>query len=238
MLSFCTASMNRLHHLRRTLPANLEWNSASRLVEFIVLDYSSSDGLAAWIRAEMQDHIESGTLVFAQASGFTEFRRSHAKNMAHRIATGRYLCNLDADNYSGDRFATYLLQHFLAVQKICVHSHGGRIALPREYFYALGGYDERMIHGWGYEDDDLRIRSRAMGLKQVIIPGGKGFPTAIAHGNEERVKYHPIHNIAQSRAMHLAISAANLKNNILVANAGQNWGAGRITYNFSETVEL
>jgi hypothetical protein len=34
------------------------------------------------------------------------------------------------------------------------------------------------------------------------------------------------------------MSNASLKNNILVANAGQNWGAGRIIYNFSKTVEL
>jgi hypothetical protein len=238
ILSFCITSMNRLHHLRRTLPANLKWNSACPIAEFVVLDYSSSDGLAEWIRSEMYEHIESGTLVFAQAPGFTEFRRSHAKNMAHRIATGRYLCNLDADNYTGARFATYLIQHFLAVPKICVHSCRGLIAFPREYFYALGGYDERMIHGWGHEDWDLWVRSRAMGLKQVFIPGGEGFPYEIAHGDDERVKYHPVHNIGKSRAIHAEMSNASLKNNILVANAGQNWGAGRIIYNFSKTVEL
>ena len=54
-LSFLTSSMNRLHHIKQTYIKNIE-NSLPIQgcdVEFILLDYNSSDGLSGWVKSEL-----------------------------------------------------------------------------------------------------------------------------------------------------------------------------------------
>src|SRR5690349_14002109 len=91
--SLCTTCMGRAHHLRQTLPRNLadcvDW-SRPGAVEFVVLDYGSRDGLARWITTDpdLRPYLDAGILRFARSEGHKHFRHSHAKNMAHRLATG------------------------------------------------------------------------------------------------------------------------------------------------------
>ena len=112
-ISLCTTCMGRAHHLKQTLPRNLadsvDW-SRPDAVEFVVLDYSSPDDLAEWITTdpELRPYLEAGILKFARSEGHTSFRHSHAKNMAHALATGDYVCNVDADNFLGFGFVHYL----------------------------------------------------------------------------------------------------------------------------------
>ena len=112
-ISLCTTCMGRAHHLKQTLPRNLADSvdsSRPDAVEFVVLDYSSSDDLAEWITTnpELRPYLEAGILKFARSEGHTSFRHSHAKNMAHALATGDYVCNVDADNFLGFGFVHYL----------------------------------------------------------------------------------------------------------------------------------
>src|SRR5580658_4562684 len=87
-ISLCVTVMDRLHHLRRTLPENIAASRNSCLVEFVVLDYSSHDGLEDWIKTEMLDQLKAGVVVFAQLRNSSEFHMAHAKNVAHRLARG------------------------------------------------------------------------------------------------------------------------------------------------------
>src|SRR5690348_9240554 len=63
-ISLCTTCMGRLHDLKRTLPVNLELNAKYDWVEFVILDYNSSDGLGDWIRTAMQPQLASGRVVY------------------------------------------------------------------------------------------------------------------------------------------------------------------------------
>src|SRR5882724_5541287 len=81
-ISYCTTCMGRLHHLRQTLPANLEAN-AGLPVQFVVLDYNSRDGLGDWMRSHFQAQTESGKVVYARTSEPRFFNMAHAKNLAH-----------------------------------------------------------------------------------------------------------------------------------------------------------
>ena len=115
-LSFCTTCMGRAHHLKQTLPKNLAdtWTGPAGSVEFVVLDYSSPDDLASWITTDRRASALSGCghLRFARCSGQPYFRHSHAKNMAHALATGDVVCNVDADNYVGPGFTGFLQSVF------------------------------------------------------------------------------------------------------------------------------
>jgi len=242
-VSFCTTAMNRLHHVRETLPKNIEANVGTAAVEFVLLDYASNDGLADWVRSEMAQHIKAGLLLFARADGYKEFFMAHAKNLALRLASGSIVCNLDADNFSGPGFAEHLATQFRQRGRIIMRAEGprgtgGRIALRREDFVSMGGYDERMAHGWGYEDCDLYKRARAIGLKAVGIPANSPFLATIRHSQAERTKHYQQKDPHVSEKRHQWPSNESLRRKEYLANQGKRWGAGHVLVNFTDALEL
>jgi predicted glycosyltransferase involved in capsule biosynthesis len=102
-------------------------------------------------------------------------------------------------------------------------------------FFSLGGYDERMIHGWGHEDTDLAKRAQAGGLERVLCPK---FGKAILHGDRERIKNYRSKDKSTSRRLHKAISQRGLRKGELIANQKTAWGAGNVLVNFSTMVSL
>jgi hypothetical protein len=209
-VSFCITCKGRLHHLKETLTQNLRDNPSGGTdgkgpdVEFVVLNYNSPDGLDEWIKTdpEMAEAMRDGRLKYARYDDAETFRHSHAKNMAHRLATGDIVCNLDADNFTGPQFASYLNEkmkadpdhtfvhaHFGYLESLPVEQRGsfGRIALSRRNFMELGGYEESARH-WGGEDGNLLIRSLALGLKPAVIDDPQ-YLQVIAHDNAERFKF-------------------------------------------------
>ena len=206
-LSLCTTCMGRAHHLQLTLPRNLtdcvDW-SRPEAVEFVVLDYSSRDGLADWIITDprLRPYLDAGILRFARSERQPYFRHSHAKNMAHTLATGDFVCNVDADNFTGRGFADYLRSMFRRRPNAVVATNRfdrrlnaeaykgsmGRIALSAENFAALGGYDESArFRGWSGEDTDLLIRAFRMRHRLVMIRNRR-FLKVVPHSDLERIR--------------------------------------------------
>ena len=189
--------MNRLHHIKKTLPANIMANKDYANIEFIVLDYNSSDGLEEWINENYQEDLSAGKLVFKRTNEPARFLWSHSKNMVHKVATGDIVCNVDADNFTGQGFATYLNEHFqkkpnsfLSVNYNDKINHLSdtfrRIACFKKDFEATGGYDERM-RWYGYEDNDFCERFKRMGKEQCFIEE-KEYLDAIQHDAADRFK--------------------------------------------------
>src|SRR4051794_18097701 len=118
-VSICTVSMNRLHHIQKTLPVNLKENDDSG-INFILLDYNSNDGLEEYIRYNFYQEIKSGKLVYYRYKQALSFHRSHSKNMAFRLADGDILCNVDADNYAGPSFGKFVQDTFTTQSNVCL----------------------------------------------------------------------------------------------------------------------
>lgn len=205
-ISFCTTCMGRAHHLKRTLPQNLadtvDWVRPDA-VEFVVVDYDSPDDLVEWIETDpvLAPYRERGILRLVRVGGQSHFRHSHAKNVAHRAATGDVVCNVDADNFVGPGFAAYLRAVFyrrpravVATSRLdrgLVHPRYqgcmGRIALRRSDFDALGGYDESArFRGWSGEDTDLLMRAVRSRLAPVLIRDRR-FLEVVTHSDLERI---------------------------------------------------
>ena len=202
-ISFCITCKGRLHHLQQTLPLNLR-NAASYLnAEFVVLDYDSKDGLEQWIKNHFQDEITNGRIRYAKIENKPHFHMTHAKNLAHRVATGEILCNLDADNVIASGFAEWINKQFSANSDIYTRPHrktllrrkifhgdqrglGGRIAIHRDHFFNLRGYDEAR-DGYGDDDGNLDARAHLSGLTRVNVPY-EMLGSVILHSDEERVK--------------------------------------------------
>jgi hypothetical protein len=114
----------------------------------------------------------------------------------------------------------------------------GRIALRKSDFEAIGGYDERMELGWGFEDDDLIRRGTMAGIKKRIIPIKSSFLTAIQHADSDRIKFNKIPNKRLSRFSHKQISKESINRNEFVANSGTHWGKATVIKNFSDSITM
>jgi hypothetical protein len=193
-ISFCTVCMNRLHHLKKTLPKNIEDNLDYGNVEFVVLNYGSRDELDVWIKTEMAHHLENGTLKYIKTTIPTTFHMSHSKNVVAKQATGDIICNVDADNYIGAHFAAYINREYnqdkniyLAVNhKTARRDCCGRICVFKEDFLTLKGYDESM-EGYGFEDNDFWNRMELLGRKIRYIDNVE-FLQVITHEDQERLQ--------------------------------------------------
>ncbi len=249
--------MGRRQHLEQTLLKNIEDNLPTKdgdpSVEFVLVDYNSKDGLEDWVKNNpaLKPYLEDGTLVYARHPDATHFHHAHAKNMAHRLATGDVVCNLDADNYTGAGFARYLANEFAGGKAVIVHpafsmsknakdeerGFFGRIALRREDFLALGGYSEtRFKKGWGYEDTDLIVRALGYGLEPRPMFRAD-FVKVVPHSDEDRVKHtaggvsadavKKIHSVNTGFIKHISF-AFNVCAAPVQANKGRHFGEGKI----------
>lgn len=176
-ISFCTTCMNRLFHLKETYVQNIKDNLDYPAVEFVLVNYNSQDGLHEWVKENLTKYINNGLVNYYYTDAPEVFHASIAKNLAHKVAKGDVVCNLDADNFTGKNFAFYInhamqqegLSALLQFKKAPYWGTEGRIVLSKENFFKLGGYDEELAP-IGHEDHDLMDRAKAYGLKYKNVP--------------------------------------------------------------------
>lgn len=190
-ISFCTVSMNRLHHLKKTLPKNIFDNLDYNNVEYVVLDYNSHDNLSEWICTEERKYLDMGILKYYKTTDPVVFNRSHSRNMCFRLATGDILCNIDADNFTGKGFAEYVNDKFQKEDDIFLTGNSshrdtiGRVCIKKDDFMQVNGYNE-CIQDYGFEDNELYKRLIVFGKRQVGIEEFT-YLKAIQHDNYERI---------------------------------------------------
>lgn len=193
-ISFCTVCMDRLANLEETLPVNIRDNLEYGDLEFLILDYNSSDGLEIYVKNNFNTFIENGKVVYYRTSTPSYFNRSHSRNLAFKLASGDIVCNVDADNFLGKGFATYLGQVFINNPNVFLTALKdgliinsdlmGRLCLRKSDFISVKGYDEKMVN-YGFEDYDLINRLNLKGL--VNKPIKNEYLQALKHGDNERI---------------------------------------------------
>jgi len=184
-ISFCTNCMNRLDHLKQTLPTNIE--NVDNIIdkEYIILNYNSKDDMNEWVIDNFK-----GKVKLYHTTEPKYFKMSHAKNVVSCLATGDIIVNIDADNFIIEEFGEWVLEQFLQYENILVRAEGwemgglgGRIAISKKNYYKVRGYDEK-CELWGFDDEDFVKRCLSMGLTYKKVP--KKFNSAIQHGNDIR----------------------------------------------------
>lgn len=149
-LSFCITCKNRLHQIKQTLPQNLADNIEMKgKIDFILVDFVSTDGLQEWVAENFESEIEEGYLKYYYTEELKDWHMSIAKNTSHILSQSGILVNLDCDNYTSKNGGRFILKNMIkdGVQDIILHQFSnrfgdgsfGRIALSRQNFIKIGG---------------------------------------------------------------------------------------------------
>lgn len=223
-LSFCITHKNRVAHIQKTLPRNLEDNRVdAKEIEFVLVDFDEDEKLASWIAANFLSEIESGYLKYYKAP-LKKWSSPVAKNTAHKLASGNLLTNLDCDNYTGKRGGAFVINTyeqemnemmFWQFSRVRRDGSFGRITLTHQMFFKLGGYDESLGE-MGFQDNDLMNRAMALGVKRTEVNSRK-YNKAIKHA-----KYRPMKGTFKDlNHENAARSKKNLAEGKLIANEGK-----------------
>lgn len=223
-ISFCTTCMNRLFHLKHTIERNIKNNLSYPDIEFVLINYNSSDGLDEWVRLNLMKYIDQGILNYYRTDEPEFFHASKAKNLAHFLSSGDIVCNLDGDNFTGKDYAFYinylfnkhgldLLAHF---KKSPYWGTEGRIVVTKENFLKLGGYDEYLLP-IGHEDHDLINRAKAFGLQYINIQI-ENFLHYLSNTTKEKAENCGDKEYYDLESANRIKSNENIANSLLVAN--------------------
>lgn len=179
LVSFCISHKNRFSQISQTLKKNLDDNHLDRdKVEFVLVDFGSSEDITGWIVKNFRSELEIGYLKFFQSDSLEKWHAPLAKNTTHRLSSGKILVNLDGDNYTGYRGGMYVYTEFMTYDRdICLWQFSGRfndgsfgrIAVARDTFMMAGGYNEELLE-MGYQDRDLVRRLETYGTTVVLAP--------------------------------------------------------------------
>ena len=240
-ISLCTNVMDRLHDLKQTLPQNMKDNEDYPDVEYVILDYNSTeDSPSKWIKKKYSNMIESGKLMFLEEKTVKNYSMSHSRNICFKMATGDIVINIDADGYTNKGFCTFLNKLANEQPEKAIFTKGKRMTRGRLGFYRnefidlLGGYDENM-EGYGHDDKDLMYRAWQLGFKMMYF-GGDYYRAVDGHKKHQSTNYKRDWKITEAR--NKLISVTNLIVGDLKANQNHHWGKAKIRKNFGEWVEI
>lgn len=239
-IAFCITCKGRAQHVKQTLPRNLADNADYPNAVFVVLDYGSTDDLDPYLKNTHARDIAEGRVVVYSHATDGPFRMAHAKNMAHRgglLEGAEILVNLDADNFTGEGFATYIAEEFAGREDkdlflwarmqpgVLARGINGRIVVPRHAFLCAGGYDEK-FETWSRDDKDFNERLRRLGFDAVEID--TRFLDGVRHSDKMRFREYPH---VQNKACEDTLPAADVDADTTVVNFGE-IGMGTVRRNF------
>jgi hypothetical protein len=245
---FCTTCKGRLQHVQQTLPRNLVSNARYPNCAFVLLDYNSPDRLLDYLALAQTSAIQSGKLIVYSYPAPGPFKMAHAKNMAHRLGIiegADILVNLDADNFTGQNFASYIAEKFTAAENNDVFlwanrkqpseerypkGCNGRIVVSRHAFLNAGGYDEKYA-AWGPDDKDFNFRLRRLGYIGGEIE--RKYLDVVLHTDRMRFREYPEAQVDGGEDLEVIENETTT-----IANFG-NFGRGVVFRNFGrDPIEL
>ena len=174
-ISFCTNCKGRLWQLSQTLANNVKVLDDDS--EIIILDYQSPDQLKEWLFGNFAEEIASGKLKYFHLEHGYNYSCAYAKNVAHKLATGDVLFNLDGDNTISVgllRELRKLHDNSVLVPFYTGYDNGsaGRLGYTKETFIRLNGYNETIV-GLGCDDGDFV--NRLLALDGRLMPSNERY---------------------------------------------------------------
>jgi glycosyltransferase involved in cell wall biosynthesis len=237
-ISVCTTCMNRLRDLRITLPKNIEDNASYLNAEFILLDYGSVDGLLEWVTQEMRPHLESGRLRYYRTKQ-DYFRPNHSRNTTFRLARGKIITNVDADNFMHPGFLKRINQcASLRNDRLIILPESflkpgsdrlilrGRFAIYRDDLIRLGGFDEDLDNGYSHDDVNFVFRALLNGF-YVARFEDLYLRDRLTTSDAERAQHVRTKSFEGVKIENARKTAERLGRCELLVNRGREWGVSK-----------
>jgi hypothetical protein len=230
--------MNRLWQFAFTFPVNLSLLKDDE--QLVIVDYGSSDGLEKYLYhyPGIKNLLSNGQIKIVKVQDVSVYDCSKAKNLAHRMADAPFLMNLDADNYlQGVR--VLLDEHLIDGDRKVAHLYAdvhdgtfGRIGMAKEWFYALGGYDESFLPH-GYQDSDILARAALSGISinQIV---DFNYLSPVPNNYADKAANTGYKSWLDLKCQNQNLSLDNLSNGKFIANL-TGWGSARVNINFSKS---
>lgn len=232
-ISFCISCMNRFWQVKNTLVQNLKDNYEDKdIVEFILIDFNSNDGLKDFVLDKFKKEVKEGYLKYYFTQELDSWNAPITRNTTHIIANGDILVNLDADNYTGYRGGKFLLDIYKNNDRnIFVHQgegifgkgNSGRISYYKEDFLKLGGYNQDFMP-MGHLDSDLINRFVAYGIKRINVTDDKYNKTIKNTKDDSIKKCKSKYTWSEMCKYNVNLSNNNISNNKLIANKSKKIG--------------
>lgn len=190
-VSYISQCKGRLWQLKQVFHINLV-ALKSIDAEWLILDFNSPDGLIEWIKSQhdAQSFLKSGQLKIFELTKEFQYSIPLAKNLAHSLASGQVVFNLDIDNQIADSYALAKdidSRSALVCENKPRTGRYGRIALTKENFIWLGGYDLELF-GAGFHDVNLVERLKFLSF---IIIQDDNAPLSIPNTSVDTSYYLP-----------------------------------------------
>lgn len=198
------------------------------MIEFVIVDFGSRDGLQNWVLSNYRKELDEGYLRYFFTNRMEGWHASIAKNTAHYYARGEILINLDGDNFTGRDGGAYINDQFLKYgDKLLSHQYDGvqgqgtygRIGMYSKFFHKIGGYDES-FHPMGHQDLDLIRRLEEFGLTYKRFDNPE-YARSIHNTKAESIKHcDSTLSWGQMERANARLSLTNLSTGNLIANGG------------------
>ena len=208
-ISIVTVCMNRVKHLRCTLPLVSAWPHHAA---HIVVDWSSD------VPVKHEDLPDDSRIQLVRVEGESSWNPSLAYNFSVSLVKTEFVIRMDADCWPSLDFDPNIV---LRENRIWVGAGGegryGQFLMPRETFWAVGGFNEYM-RGWGFEDKDLRFRLHSQ--QQIDLSEfDDSLIGVLDHGDAERMS---VRGFCMRERGLAALRASRLHNRLVAAHCP--WG--------------
>lgn len=226
IISLCIPCMNRTRDLRKAMLYFIRVANASPPVEILILDYNSQDDLEEYVRAvkETIQLAEGNTLAYVKYSSEQAYwRTAHARNLAAKSSIGEYIAMWAADMLPSENYIEVVREMLKKDDYVWMRGkrYKGAVICQRKEFMEAGGYDER-FEFYGPEDKDLEARLVRREAKFGRLPH---MLDVIKTSREEQLRNYRLKITKRQMSQRTKpIYEENIKNYVLVANQGKEWG--------------
>lgn len=188
-ISICTTCAQRLYQLIQVWDSNIQTISRHSHAEWILLNYDGDKDMHEFLMSRIEAC--PSNFVYARELTNRPWHLSVAKNIVHQLGSGTILFSLDCDNKIEDA-VDMIDNHFNDDVSIMhlgsgVHRDGtnGRVAIRKQLFIELGGYDES-FYPMASQDTDLMRRAKAYGCDTKVVRCSTGI--AVKNTKEDSMK--------------------------------------------------
>jgi len=199
-VSLCSACMNRNENLEKSL---VTWIKLP-VKEIIIVDWACEKNLEYLLK--LDDRIK-----IVRVNNKKYYYHSAANNLKIKYATCNWIFSVDADILIDNNFFDeYKLDENIIYQGRGKRDSGifGVFLCYKKWINKIGGFNEKMDNGWGYEDNDLYNRLKNTGIKFTKI--NKRFLNHISHSDDMREMNTKVKNINLSNKKNIEISNSYL----------------------------